>query len=50
MQWLKDYGSTEGPLGFPMADRTARAVEALLRALPRTAEHTYRKAAPSGVD
>jgi hypothetical protein len=44
MQWLKDYGSTEGPLGFPMADRTARAVEALLRALPRTAEHAYRKA------
>jgi hypothetical protein len=41
--WLKDYGTSEGPLGFPMVDRTARAVEALLRALPRTAEHAYRK-------
>jgi hypothetical protein len=46
MMWLKDYGNTEGPLGFPMADRTARAVEALLRALPKTAEHAYRKTVP----
>ncbi len=44
MQWLKDYGATEGPLGFPMADRSACALETLLRALPKTQEHAYRKA------
>jgi hypothetical protein len=33
---------TEGPLGFPMTDRAARAVEALLRKLPRDAAHEYR--------
>jgi hypothetical protein len=36
------YGSAEGPLGFPMPDRAARALDAVLRALPRTAEHEYR--------
>jgi hypothetical protein len=33
---------TQGPLGFPMTDRAARAVEALLRKLPRDAAHEYR--------
>jgi hypothetical protein len=42
--FLKQYGSAEGPLGFPMPDRSARAVDALLRALPRTPEYEYRKA------
>jgi hypothetical protein len=42
--FLKPYGTTEGPLGFPMTDRAARAVDALLRALPRTREYEYRKA------
>jgi hypothetical protein len=41
---LKQYGTAEGPLGFPMPDRTARAVDALLRALPKTREYEYRKA------
>ena len=41
---LKQYGTAEGPLGFPMPDRAARSVDALLRALPRTREYEYRKA------
>jgi hypothetical protein len=32
----------EGPLGFPMTDASARAVEALLRTLPRDDRHRYR--------
>jgi len=35
---------TEGPLGFPMPDKAARAVDALLRALPKTKDYEYRKA------
>jgi hypothetical protein len=42
--FLKPYGTTEGPLGFPMIDRAARAVDTLLRALPKTKEYEYRKA------
>ncbi len=42
--FLKQYGTTEGPLGFPMTDRAARAVDGLLRALPRTPAYEYRKA------
>jgi len=34
----------EGPLGFPMPDRAARQLDALLRRLPRTPEHAYRHA------
>jgi hypothetical protein len=34
----------EGPLGFPMKDAQARAVEALLRSLPREPAYAYRKA------
>jgi hypothetical protein len=33
---------TEGPLGFPMNDRSARHVDGLLRSLPRIPEHAYR--------
>jgi hypothetical protein len=40
----KNYGTSEGPLGFPMTDRAARAVDTLLRALPKTKEYEYRKA------
>src|SRR4051794_24789141 len=32
----------EGPLGFPMPDRTARAVDTLLRSLPKSDHHAYR--------
>jgi hypothetical protein len=38
------HGKTEGPLGFPMTDKAARAVETILRELPRTKEYAYRKA------
>ena len=34
---------TEGPLGFPMPDKTARAVDALLRTLPKTKDYEYRQ-------
>jgi hypothetical protein len=36
------YGDTEGPLGFPMLDRQARDLDALLKALPSTDEYRYR--------
>ncbi len=36
------YGSVEGPLGFPMSDRSALALDAVLKALPHTPEHAYR--------
>jgi hypothetical protein len=36
------YGPTEGPLGFPMPDRAAQTLDALLKSLPRTPEHEYR--------
>jgi hypothetical protein len=41
-EYLADYGNTEGPLGFPMADRQARMLETLLKSLPRAKEHEYR--------
>ena len=37
------YGQSEGPLGFPMPDKAAHAVDALLRALPKTKDYEYRK-------
>jgi hypothetical protein len=40
--FLKEYGNTEGPLGFPMRDKEARTLEALLKSLPRTPEYEYR--------
>src|SRR5262245_11163560 len=33
---------TQGPLGFPMPDRAARRLDALLRRLPQAPEHRYR--------
>jgi hypothetical protein len=41
--FLKTYGA-EGPLGFPMPDRSARALDALLKQLPKTDDYAYRKA------
>jgi hypothetical protein len=35
---------TEGPLGFPMPDRAAQALDATLRTLPATGDHAYRHA------
>jgi hypothetical protein len=36
--------TTEGPLGFPLTDRQALALDALLKALPKSDEFRYRKA------
>src|SRR5438552_9472502 len=38
-------GTTEGPLGFPVTDRQAIALEAILKALPKDDAFRYRKAA-----
>jgi hypothetical protein len=38
------YGSAEGPLGFPMQDRQAQALDAILKALPKEPAYAYRKA------
>jgi hypothetical protein len=38
------YGPAEGPLGFPQTDRQARALEAILKAVPKGDEFRYRKA------
>lgn len=40
MNWLKEYGTTEGPLGFPMIDAEAKSLEDLLKSLP---EQDYQK-------
>lgn len=38
------YGPTEGPLGLPMHDRQAAALDGILKALPTSDEFRYRKA------
>jgi hypothetical protein len=43
MEFHKDYGDTEGPLGFPMKDAVAKAVDEIRKALPTTPEFGYRK-------
>ena len=44
MNFLKHhYGSSEGPLGFPMIDRAAQALDAILQTLPKSSEFAYRK-------
>jgi hypothetical protein len=40
--FLPAYGRCEGPLGFPMPDAVARAVDSLLKDLPRGKEFEYR--------
>lgn len=37
------YGPAEGPLGFPQTDKQARALETLLKELPRDEVFRYRK-------
>lgn len=37
------YGPTEGPLGFPMIDKAAQALDVILRSLPTSGEFAYRK-------
>lgn len=41
--FLKIYGDTEGPLGFPMRDHQAISLDAVLRGLPKTPEYEYRR-------
>jgi hypothetical protein len=41
---LPTYGPTEGPLGFPMPDRQARQLDTLLKSMPKSKDHAYRKA------
>src|SRR5438034_215507 len=44
MNWLKQhYGSAEGPLGFPMTDKQAFALEAIIKSLPEDNAYAYRK-------
>jgi hypothetical protein len=38
----RSYGDVEGPLGFPMPDVQARALDALLDALPHSDDYRYR--------
>ncbi len=35
---------TEGPLGFPLTDKQAFAIDALLKSLPKEPAYAYRKA------
>lgn len=49
MSFLKQhYGPAEGPLGFPQTDRQARALEALLKELPKDDAFRYRKRVVEG--
>lgn len=41
-EFPRSYGETEGPLGFPMLDRQAQAVDALLKTLPPGDDYRYR--------
>ena len=41
-------GLTEGPLGFPLTDKQASALETILKALPRDSAFNYRKAVVAG--
>ena len=38
------YGEAAGPLGFPLLDKQAFALEAILKALPKDEVYAYRKA------
>jgi hypothetical protein len=46
------YGQAQGPLGFPMLDKQAFALEAILKALPKEEVYAYRKALiePAAID
>jgi hypothetical protein len=44
MPHLPHYGPAEGPLGFPMPDKQARALDTLLKTLPKSKDYEYRKA------
>jgi hypothetical protein len=46
------YGAAEGPLGFPLLDKQAFALEAILKALPKDETYAYRKTLvePAAID
>ncbi len=44
MSLTRHYGPAEGPLGFPLLDRQAFALEEILKALPKEPAYAYRKA------
>jgi hypothetical protein len=46
------YGAAEGPLGFPLLDKQAFALEAILKALPKDEVYAYRKTLvePAAID
>src|SRR5947209_1628976 len=39
----KYYGTAEGPLGFPLTDKQAFALDAILKALPKDNAFAYQK-------
>jgi hypothetical protein len=45
MKWHQDFGPVEGPLGFPMLDKQAQAIDQLLKTLPKDEAFRYRKSA-----
>lgn len=46
----KQYGTIEGPLGFPMKEEAARNLDQVVKALPKTDDFDYRKAImPAGL-
>jgi hypothetical protein len=44
----RHYGTAVGPLGFPLLDRQAFALEAILKALPKEEAFAYRKTLIAG--
>ena len=51
-EFLKQYGTTEGPLGLPMQDRQAQTLEQILKVIPqedRTLKHLVVAKAPTEV-
>ena len=42
--FLPQHGNVEGPFGFSLPDRTARALDQVLKALPKSDEFAYHKA------
>jgi hypothetical protein len=43
-EFRKEFGTTLGPLNFPQLDKQARALDMLLRSLPKSREYEYRHA------
>src|SRR5271168_498855 len=43
-EFRKEFGTTLGPLNFPQHDKQARALDMLLRTLPKEREYEYRHA------